>query len=70
MDKLEIALALIRRAQHERKRLDSLNKELERVGFNLAARYEIEGRYTPLPRKSVINDSLKMARRILKEEYV
>ena len=70
MDKLEVALELIRRAQHERKRLDSLNKELDRVGYKWVDRCEIEKKYAPLPHKSVINDSLKMARRLLKEEYI
>lgn len=70
MDKLDIALELIRRAQQERKRLEAYKKEIDKVGYNWQERSRIELRYTPLPRKSVINDSLRMARRILIEEYV
>lgn len=70
MDKLDIALELIRRAQQERKRLEAYKKEIDKVGSNWQERSRIELRYTPLPRKSVINDSLRMARRILIEEYV
>ena len=74
MDKLDIALELIRRAQQERNRINALNKMLDdarkKPGYNWQVRLEIESKFGALPHKSVVNDSLKMARRILKEEYI
>lgn len=75
MDNLDIALELIRRAQRERNRINTLNKMLEvarqKPSYNWNVRMEIESNFDGgLPRKSVVNDSLKMARRILKEEYI
>lgn len=74
MDKLEIAIELIRRAQQERKRLDAYNKELEKYYASGSRSWEerskIELKYSPTPRKSIVNDSLRMARRMLAEEYV
>ncbi len=70
MDKLDIALGLIKRAQHERKRLEAYEKEIDMAKYSWEERMRVDLRYSPLPRKSVINDSLKMARRILIEEYV
>ena len=77
MDKLEVAVELIRRAQQERKRPDAYTKEIERLRSNPPGgraywdeRSKIELKYSPTPRKSVINDSLRMARRLLIEEYV
>ena len=74
MDKLELALELIRRAQQERKRLNAYNKEIKAFYASGSRSWEernkIELKYSPTPRKATINDSLKMARRILSEEYV
>lgn len=74
MNKLEIALELVRRANEERKRLDAYNKELSKFYASGSRSWEdrnkIEAKYYPTPRKSVINDSLRMARRLLIEEYV
>lgn len=74
MDKLDMALELVKRAQQERKRLEAYNKELRAFyaggSRSWEERSKIEIKYCPTPRKSVINDSLKMARRILIEEYV
>lgn len=74
MDKLDLALELIRRAQHERNRINTLNKMLDAArrepGYDWRVRMEIESKFGATPHKSVVNDSLKMARRILKEEYI
>lgn len=74
MDNLELALELIRRAQQERKRLDAYNAELKKYyaseSRNWDARSAIERKYSPTPRKAIINDSLKMVRRLLSGEYV
>lgn len=74
MDNLELALGLIRRAQQERKRLDAYNAELKKYYASESRSWEmrsaIERKYNPTPRKAIINDSLKMARRLLSEEYI
>lgn len=70
MDKLEMAVELIRQAQNERKRLEGMNKELEKVGWKWEDRVKVYEKYSPTPHKSVINDSLKMARRLIMEEYI
>lgn len=74
MDKLDIALELIQRAQKERNRLNALDKMLDaarqKPDFNWRVQVEIESKFGAMPHKSVVNDSLKMARRILKEEYI
>ena len=75
MDKLELALELIRRAQQERKRLNGYNNAINSLQRANNPEYwhqrdKIELKYSPTPRKAIINDSLKMARRILSEEYV
>lgn len=74
MDKLDLALELVRIAKNERNRLDAYNKEIKAFyasgSRSWEERYRIEQRYSPTPHKSVINDSLKLARRMLAEEYV
>lgn len=74
MDKLDLALELVRIAKVERERLDAYNKEMKNFYASESRSWEernrIEQRYSPTPRKAVINDSLKMARRMLAEEYV
>lgn len=72
MDRLDMAIALIQEAKEERKRLEAMEKEIARIprGSDWRVQYEIESRYTPTPHKSVINDNLKMARRILLGEYM
>ena len=69
MDRLDMALELIREAQEEKKRLEAFNKEYSKAsGWDEISK--IYNKYSPTPKKSVINDNLKMARRILKGEYV
>ena len=73
MDRLDMAIALIQEAKEERKRLEAMNKEIDKIGLGVDywdKRMEIENRYSPTPHKSVINDNLKMARRILIGEYM
>lgn len=73
MDRLDMALALIQEAKEERKRLEAMEKEIDKIpsGPNYWAIWcEIERRYTPTPRKSVVNDNLKIARRLLAREYM
>ena len=73
MDRLDIAIELIREAQIERKRLERMEEEIDKIPKTAPdrwkRRHEIDAKYSPLPRKSVINDNLKIARRILLGEY-
>lgn len=69
MDRLDMALELIREAQEEKKRLEAFNNEYSKAsGWDEISK--VYNKYSPTPKKSVINDNLKMARRILKGEYV
>lgn len=75
MDRLDIAISLIREAQGEAARIRELNKRIEKLrGLDGSAywdkRYEIEKEFSPLPHKATVNDNLKVARRILKDEYL
>lgn len=75
MDRLEIAIELIRDAMREKARIRRLDKEIENLrGLELEGseywdkRYQIEKKYSPLPHKATVNDNLKVARRILNDE--
>lgn len=73
MDRLDMALALIQEAKEERKRLEAMEKEIARIppgSLYWNRRTEIEARYKPTPHKSVVNDNLKTARRLLALEYM
>ena len=73
MDRLDMALALIQEAKEERKRLEAMEKEIAKIpsGSNYwAIRREVESRYSPTPHKSVVNDNLKTARRLLARAYM
>ena len=70
MDNFDMAMALIKEAKEERERRIRYEKELEKVGYDWEARLKIYERYTPKPVESVVKDNLKMARRLLKKEYV
>lgn len=74
MDRFEMAIALIERARDESIRLMTFDRALDEAratpGYTWKDRCEIEKQFSPIPRKSVVNDSLKMARQFLKEEYV
>lgn len=69
MDRLEMAMALIEEAKAEKARLDKYNGEIQKLfktkGWTWQQRYEIDKRYSPVPKKSVINDNIKTARRLL-----
>lgn len=74
MDRLEIAIELIREAIDEKKRLEAYNKDRSKLpGFRDPSRGEayrkFYEKYPSSPKKSIINDNIKMARRILLGEY-
>lgn len=69
MDRLDMALELIREAQEEKKRLEAFNNEYAKAsGWEEISK--LYDKYSPTPKKSVINDNLKMARRIIIGEYM
>ena len=75
MDRLSMAIALIQEAQEEKKRLAEYNAAREEVPpydhqYHWKALNEVYEKFSPTPKKSVINDNLKMARRLLIAEYV
>ena len=75
MDKLDIAIALLFDARDEKKRLESYNadrKKLPRVGEPgyYEALDKLDTKYKRIPTKAVVNDNIKMARRLLLEARV
>lgn len=75
MDRLSMAIALIQEAQEEKKRLAEYHAALEKVPSYDHPDYwkalnKVYEKFNPTPKKSVINDNLKMARRLLIAEYV
>lgn len=78
MDRLDMAIALIEEAQEEKSRLrgferdykEALAKDMEAPGHSWENRSKVYRAYSPTPHKSVVNDNLKMARRILAGEYM
>lgn len=76
MDRLDIVLALIQEAKEEKRRLEAMEMEIAKIPKNLNPidycrfRYEIDDRYSPIPHKSIVNDNIKIARRLLALEYL
>lgn len=74
MDRLDVVIALLQEAKEEKKRLEAMEKEIAKIPKGLddywRLRCEIEARYKPTPHKSVINDNIKTARRLLAREYI
>lgn len=73
MDRLEVAIALIQEAKEEKKRLEAMEKEVDKIPLDSSywsRVYEIREKYNPVPCKAVINDNLKIARRLLARAYM
>lgn len=73
MDNLDMALALIQEAKEERKRLEAMEREIDNIPVGSdywSIRAKVEARYKPTPHKSVVNDDLKTARRLLARAYL
>lgn len=74
MDRLEMAIELIREAIDEKKRLEDYDKEYSKLpdyknpNYREATRKFYE-KWSSAPKKSIINDNIKMARRLLLGEY-
>ena len=75
MDRLEMAIELIREAIDEKKRLEAYDKDYSKLpdyrdpNYREALR-KFYDKYPSSPKKSIINDNIKMARRLLLGEYV
>lgn len=69
MDRLEMVIELVNMAKNERDRLKAMATELNDTD-DWGVRINIYQRYTPQPTKAAVNDALKMARRLLAEEYL
>lgn len=73
MDPLKMAIALIQEADEEKKRLEAMEKEIDKIPRGddyWHKRMAIEDRYKPTPHKSVVNDNIKTARRLLARAYM
>lgn len=75
MDRLEMAIELIREAIDEKKRLEAYDKDrLKLPDYRdpncREALRKFHDKYPSSPKKSIINDNIKMARRLLLGEYV
>lgn len=69
MDRLDMAIELIREARDESVRYLKYREEYGKAK-NWAEQNEIAIKYTPRPSKALVNANLKVARRILAQEYI
>ena len=75
MDRLDMAIALLEEAKEEKARLAKYEKDYSNIPKYGAPGYweawdKMIKKYPRTPKKSVINDNIKMARRILVGEYM
>lgn len=71
MNKFEVALELVKRAQQEHRRLVEYRQQLAGVAAgDWQKRAQLDAQYRRLPTVAAVNDSLKMARQLLLEAYV
>lgn len=74
MDRLDMAIALLEEAKEEKKRLEQFKKaeaNLPKYGdpdYHAIDWQVFYRKWTPLPKKSIVNDNIKMARRLLLSE--
>ena len=74
MDRLDIAIALLQEAKEEKERINQYKKaEAELPGYGEPGYDDIDWpefyrKWTPLPKKSVVNDNIKVTRRLLLSE--
>ena len=69
MDNLEMAIALLQGALNERNRLQEHDEEIAKCQ-TWEEECEVYEKYKRIPKKSIINDNLKMARRLILESYM
>ncbi len=75
MDRLDMAIALLQEAKTEKNNLEIYNREYDRIPqYGAPGHWDALNRlltkFPRTPKKSVINDNIKMARRLLLDEYM
>lgn len=75
MNNIEIAIELLREANDELIRLNDYTNRCDEIYVLDSDEYthavrELRANYPIEPKKSIINDNIKMARRLLLKEYV
>ena len=69
MNDIDVALHLIIEAKAEMERYNAYQHDLS-VAKDWKERDEVYKRYETTPTKAIVNDNLKMARRLLKKAYM
>ena len=69
MNDIDVALHLITEAKAEMERYNAYQHDLS-VAKNWDDKMKVYNRFTPAPTKALVNDNLKMARRLLKKAYM
>ena len=75
MDRLEMAIELIREAIAEKKRFEAYEKDRAKLPSYKNPKYreavnEFYKKYPTSPKKSIVNENIKMTRRLLLGEYM
>lgn len=72
MDNFDMAVALIKEAQEEKRKYEEHHKAYMAVLDNPAPRdwQTFYHEHPETPRKSIVNDNIKLARRLLLKEYM
>lgn len=76
MDNLELAREMINRAIEEKKKLLKVEADIEKLNDQENTngywknRWDIESQFGRIPRRSVVNENIKIARRLLLEGKV
>lgn len=69
MDRLDMAIELILEAQEEKNRLIGFERDYNEA-HSWENRDKVYRAYSPIPKKSVVNDNLKRAYHIIIGEYM
>jgi hypothetical protein len=71
MDNFDMAVALIKEAQEEEIRYESFRRGYENLSvMSEADREKFWSKFKTIPKKSIVNDNIKLARRLLVKEYM
>lgn len=72
MDNFDMALLLIKEAQQEKRKYEEYRKDYKKI-LNTSSLKDWDAffkEYPETPHKSIVNDNIKMARRLLLKEYM
>ena len=70
MDNFDMAVALIKEAQRERDLVHAYEKDTREAHETSNFDSYFKRWYPGVPRKSIVNDNIKLARRLLLKEYM